>query len=842
MKNKVVSLVLVVVLVFSCSLGSFCEVEKDLKEITLSMYCNISQKKYISGIYSQNVFYVSSEDFCEVSGGEISEANDKYIKLTFHEGIRHLKIDHDSQYLTDNENEGKHIPLPVLEKEGKHYYSLLHLLRYMDISVSVEKDAETQIKIYVPYTLLDAFAEFKKNLSCYYAFDWGEVAFQNNNDVEKQLKHSGIVTLINRDSNIFRMALDPKGIEREEIEDAIVSIITNEGVEYLNEDYNTLEMLNIANDEFQYASDIGEFFLEIFKEDAPKEVKEFLNKTTGPSADAIGFTMDVINAFDTMMQFNAITVTQRDLLENTILKYPEDSLLLCGEWKRILNAATNVNNRAKDAFENGHEAGFQIVSKAAYGMLDQAVGVNPISLAWNGAVTITKTIPFFNEMIKKDVLIYNAYLCSMLMYAANEILSNAVNEFDNGGYLKQPETQYEHCVKIKSALVLQLKAVLTTRTSLINSGTLKPELSRDMLVKCGEISKLLNKVENCKIVLFGIEPRVEEDLTWMEDKLLTDEPLYDNSLNNKPEPNNKSITASGECGDNGDNVTWILYDDGEFVIIGNGKMEDYYSDDAPWHRKYRHLINTVKIESNVTSIGNNAFRGCYRLSEIIIGNDVLTIGYEAFYDCGFTEITIPGNVNSIDNRAFSKCKELKTVKINNGVKSIGFGTFSDCDSLISVTIPGSLTNIESEAFNYCNSLTSIVVDNSNPVYSSDNGILFNKDKSELILYPAGKTETNYTIPDSVTRVGDSAFSWCENIVNVTINDNVTSLGECSFDGCTKLNSITISKSVTNIEYGAFLNCTNLSSVYYTGTEQQWSNIKSGGCNNQLYNATVYWNS
>ena len=181
------------------------------------------------------------------------------------------------------------------------------------------------------------------------------------------------------------------------------------------------------------------------------------------------------------------------------------------------------------------------------------------------------------------------------------------------------------------------------------------------------------------------------------------------------------------------------------------------------------------------------------------------------------KVEIPEKINgksvtSIGNYAFEYCENITSVTIPDSVTSIGFRVFSNCTSLTSITIPNSVTSISGEAFENCTSLTAINVASENSNYVSVNGVLYNKDKTTIICYPAGKKDNNYKIPDSVTEIDDYAFNGCISLSSVTIPNSVTSIGVYAFEYCASLKSITIPDSVPLVGPGAFSNCTNLTSV------------------------------
>ena len=224
-------------------------------------------------------------------------------------------------------------------------------------------------------------------------------------------------------------------------------------------------------------------------------------------------------------------------------------------------------------------------------------------------------------------------------------------------------------------------------------------------------------------------------------------------------------------------------------------------------------LTTVNIAPGLTTIGVNMFLWCEKLTSINIPNTVTTIQNGAFGNTGLTSIEIPNSVTSIEYCAFQVCKDLTSITIPNSVTSIGNYAFIECSSLGSIEIPNSVTSIGDGALRGCYGLKSITVDAGNTVYDSRGGCnaIINTTSNTLI---TGCSTT--TIPNSVTSIGDYAFSGCSP-TSMEIPNSVTSIGIEAFSGCGGLTSVSIPNSVTSIGHAAFQGCSRLTSIEIPNT-------------------------
>ena len=216
--------------------------------------------------------------------------------------------------------------------------------------------------------------------------------------------------------------------------------------------------------------------------------------------------------------------------------------------------------------------------------------------------------------------------------------------------------------------------------------------------------------------------------------------------------------------------------------------------------------------TSVTITGYTGPGGAVTIPGTLGGLPVTAIGNDAFYnESSLTSVTIPESVTSIRNNAFMGCRSLTSVAIPESVTSIGDGALRNCSSLTGVTIPENVTAIGEWAFAGCSRLTAIEVAVTNNDFRSRDGILFNKAQTTLIQCPGGK-KGSYTIPESVTFIGDGAFDGCGRLTSVTIPESVTAIGDGVFSTCDSLRSLTLPSTITSIGRGAFALCASLTSV------------------------------
>ena len=281
------------------------------------------------------------------------------------------------------------------------------------------------------------------------------------------------------------------------------------------------------------------------------------------------------------------------------------------------------------------------------------------------------------------------------------------------------------------------------------------------------------------------------------------------------------VSGSGSCGEH---AAWTLYSDGKMVISGSGETSNYDSERKPWRGDGLPMIKSLVVERGITRLGNsmfsnhndlesvslpdtlteiggNVFHDCHRLKSIRIPDSVTVIGDNAFWDSGLEHIELPAQLNTIEFRTFGNCP-LREVTLPSSVRQIEAEAFGDCRNLERLEIPASVESIDPSAFRGAGMVQAAA---DNPNYSSADGVLFNKDQTVLIHYPANR-EGSYVIPESVEEVGDYAFYDCRELSGFRFPSGLKRIGREAFAWLDGVTIPAIPESVTYIGESAFKLC------------------------------------
>lgn len=306
--------------------------------------------------------------------------------------------------------------------------------------------------------------------------------------------------------------------------------------------------------------------------------------------------------------------------------------------------------------------------------------------------------------------------------------------------------------------------------------------------------------------------------------------------------------VSGTCGEN---LTWVLDEEGTLTISGTGEMCDYDWGESPWYEYVEEIYNVV-IEEGVTRIYDDVGDG-YHLLTLTIPASVTSI--ENYYSLDFlTAIQVhPDNANySSDDYGVLFNKEQTVLlrapegisgnyRIPDSVIHIDLDAFDCCENLTSVTITAEVAELEA-AFENCYNLAAIDVVPENTCYSSDeHGVLFNKDQTVLIRVPEGFSG-DYRIPDGVDYIDYYAFDGCSNLTGVEIPDGVSRIGDGVFVNCSSLTSITIPASLNWMGDAVFRYCYDLREIWFMGSAPEFTNYYDDGNGDRFsqISATVYY--
>lgn len=251
-------------------------------------------------------------------------------------------------------------------------------------------------------------------------------------------------------------------------------------------------------------------------------------------------------------------------------------------------------------------------------------------------------------------------------------------------------------------------------------------------------------------------------------------------------------------------------------------------------------LETVTLPPTVTGFSDSAFSDCQRLRQINIPDGVTVIGEFAFNNCRALEnLVLPDSVTHIYSFAFDSCSKVNLPSLPKNLETLGELAFQDCNfesvtlpdhfvsvarrafarnkNLTTVAVPTSVESIDSTAFSDCSGLTAYTVAPENQNYKSVDGVLFTKDGTKLIDYPAAKPGSFYIVPNGVTELADYAFSGCSQLNGLILPEGLTTIGTETLSGCSGLTSLYLPQGVTTVGGAAFRGCSALEQIDLSDT-------------------------
>ena len=247
-----------------------------------------------------------------------------------------------------------------------------------------------------------------------------------------------------------------------------------------------------------------------------------------------------------------------------------------------------------------------------------------------------------------------------------------------------------------------------------------------------------------------------------------------------------------------------IVEGGDYYYYDNDNDNNYYtSNDVIGDNAFRGCsrLTSLNLPAGITSIGDHAFWGCRGLTSLTLPAGITKIGDYAFWGCrGLTSLTLPAGITEIGSDAFLGCSGLTSLTLPDGITSIGNEAFRACSGLRSLTLPAGITKIGDGAFWLCSGLTSL---------NLPAGI------TEIGPYAFGNCSglTSLTLPDGITSIGIYAFYGCSGLTSLNLPDGITEIGPHAFAGCNGLTSLTLPAGITSIGSYVFEGCSGLTSIY-----------------------------
>lgn len=506
MRKRLLAMLLVLAMALSCTAQAKTEPDEPVQvKVKVCTYRN--ELKDIRGFYYDDGFYVTPETFGILAGADVTASEPKKASFSFFSGIMTYTVE-----LDGSSN------LPTLSIDGKLYLSLPHALRSLgfDIVFASAADKPVHMAVYRPYTVLDGMAEYQTSDDV--RFSWGEA-----DGVGKTVRCLSALDTIffGYDPDIFRYSADALGVgsvEEQVILDVLYMILANGGTQYELPDNPWQRIFSTDPDVINVLSgtvEMGKYFAKRMGEEGLEHIG-VLDEVLGVSyLDAVGaiagFTADQFQAAEMSKQYFNMAETNKTLLENSLCIVSKGAADY-KQWPSLFRAADDAQKMMDGTYQTKDmENLFLNLWKTGL-----SIAADPPATAWAALMSILKYDSLTQNLVGKEKNVAYADVSGDIQIIAHSLVGQTFSRLtsqDNPPERMVTEMQQQ----LRAQMILALKASLTAREQLIESGWLKQEAQAAMETRCSRTAALLNRLMNAEILIADRKPVVDEDLTWIAD-------------------------------------------------------------------------------------------------------------------------------------------------------------------------------------------------------------------------------------------------------------------------------------------------------------------------------------
>lgn len=503
MKKLLCAILSLVILLSLCVPAAAVETE-ELLEVTLTTYSNKLGKRDLNGLYRDNTLYMHPEVLASLMDCGVTCEEDRVV-FTFG-GVWTMTI-----------RTGRK-EMPSVEYGGAIYLSAPHVLRYAGATVGFGADENAQLHMMVsmPYTVLDLLGQYQNAGG--YAFSWKEADGKWVDPQDIMYLAALDTILLCYDSNVMGYAIPGRGenVMEDIYTDILLELLRTDGTDLAGGEDPQVQLFSQSSDVLDFSADWVKEVMDWIEDDS---FSDTFHSTMGKMLDGTGMVVsaagEYMKALEVSRQFANMTDTQKELLDNTLGRVsrqdPARELL-----PELFSAAEKASDYMDDQYDAQEDAAWKGVSKLMDEALDSWLSVsNPVSFAWDAMTGIAKLDPLVSTLLEAEKNVTFAAETDNIRVIAQQMIDASVSKLnDNSLYIgkRAGEAVYE---QLRYEIILSLKASLTSRLLLIESGFLTEESASVMQSKAAATARLLNKAQNAQPICVGMKPTVDEDLTWI---------------------------------------------------------------------------------------------------------------------------------------------------------------------------------------------------------------------------------------------------------------------------------------------------------------------------------------